>query len=560
MPLTSDTVEELNKLINVFFKKVGRKERLSKQILKLMDECEVYLYPKIRDWMQLSRKQIIRDIKNRILKIEKKSNPQIVIDYVDWETIEEEGKSIIKPAYLNIMERSGNLSRAQARIEASFDVINPLSVKWAEKYSSELVTLVGKETKAGLREMVSHGLDKGKTFKQIAKEIETIGGGIGLNERQTKTLLKYGDFLDAQGLKGRAYLDKYNKYYDRLQRERSELIARTEANRSVNEGYLDSLEGTRYEEVELSSAADACTLCLDLAGQRFKRSEASGRLPVHPACRCHWIVVIPGAKKPKVPKKPEKPSDNLVSKYKDKIEEQRKLTNEIALYRKKLGNAYYREKNMVDAKKYGDLMKEASAKRRYSINQMKMGIRKDLYVDKALRPEFRPEMLFPDIGTEQKSKILKAINECEKFIHKGVVGRYEVAVRIADGRAFYYRGDVYLGKWDPYHTANTVNKNVIHELGHFIEDQSGGVHRSVMEFYSKRTKGCPLEWLGSGYRTDELTRKDKFIDAYMGKDYKGQASEILSMGLQYFYDDPYKLAIKDPEYFNFIYKIVRGAL
>jgi len=66
--------------------------------------------------------------------------------------------------------------------------------------------------------------------------------------------------------------------------------------------------------------------------------------------------------------------------------------------------------------------------------------------------------------------------------------------------------------------------------------------------------------LGSGYGKDELTRKDKFIDAYMGKDYRGQASEILSMGLQYFYNDPYKLAIKDPEYFNFIYKIVRGAL
>jgi len=333
MPLTSDTVEELNRLIDVFFEKVGRKERLSKQILKLMDECEAYLYPKIRDWMQLSRKQIIRDIKNKILKqgeptpliksrlifgpidratgksvvsfgpVEKQSKPEIVVDYVDWEMIEQEGKSIIKPAYLNIMERSGNLSRAQARIEASFDVINPLSVKWAEKYSSELVTLVGEETKKGLRAIVAHGVDKGKTLIQIARDIEATG--IGLNGPQTRALIKYGDFLYDQGLKGKAYLAKYDKYYSRLQKDRSELIARTEVNRSVNEGYLDSLEGTRYEEVELSSAADACPLCLDLAGQKFKRSEASGHLPVHPACRCHWIVVISGVKKPRVPKKPE---------------------------------------------------------------------------------------------------------------------------------------------------------------------------------------------------------------------------------------------------------------
>ena len=304
MPLTSDTIEKLDILIDVFFEKIGRKERLRKQILKLMDECEAYLYPKIRDWMQLSRKQIIRDIKSRFLKFEKKSKSQIVVDYVDWETIEKEGESIIKPAYLNIMERAGNLARKQARIEASFDVINPRSVKWAEKYSSELVTLVGKETKKGLREIVAQGLKEGKTLRGIAKDIEATG--VGLNVRQTKALYKYRNLMEAQKLPSELIKDKFNKYYDRLQRERSKMIARTEVSRSVNEGYLDSLEGTRYEEVEISSAGDACSECLDLAGQKFTRAEARGRLPVHPNCRCHWIVVVPSrVKKPKVPKKPE---------------------------------------------------------------------------------------------------------------------------------------------------------------------------------------------------------------------------------------------------------------
>jgi len=327
MPLTSDTLEELDRLLDIFFEKIGRKERLRKQILKLTDKCEAYLYPKIREWMQETREQIIRDVKKKILKkkaepgdssaitsfiyisgkvpvkIRKKSKPEIIVDYVDWETIENRGRSIIKPAYLNIMEKSGNLSLTQAWIEASFDVINPRSVEWAEKYSSELVTLVGKETKEGLRAIVAHGLKKGKTLTQIARDIEATG--IGLNGPQTRALIKYGDFLYDQGLMGRAHLEKYNKYYDRLQRDRSRLIARTEVNRSVNEGYLDSLEGTRYEEVEISSAGDACSLCLDLAGIKFKRSEARGRLPVHPNCRCHWIVVIPRVKKPKVPKKPE---------------------------------------------------------------------------------------------------------------------------------------------------------------------------------------------------------------------------------------------------------------
>ncbi|MBA7578279.1 hypothetical protein ES695_21250 [Candidatus Atribacteria bacterium 1244-E10-H5-B2] len=301
MPLTSDTVEELNGLVDIFFEKVGRKERLRKQILKLMDECEAYLYPKIREWMQGARKQIIRDIKNRILKFEKKSKPQIVIDYVDWEMIEKEGESIIKPAYLTIMQKAGNMAYEQGRIIGSFDVINPRSVKWAEKYSSELVTLVGKETKKGLREIVTQGVKEGKTLRQIAKDIKEMG--IGLNERQTKALYRYKDSMVARKLPKKVIKDKFDKYYNGLQRDRSKMIARTEVNRSVNEGYLDSLEGTRYEEVEISSAADACSECLDLAGQKFTRAEARGRLPVHPDCRCHWIVVIPKRKKPKAGKK-----------------------------------------------------------------------------------------------------------------------------------------------------------------------------------------------------------------------------------------------------------------
>jgi hypothetical protein len=303
MPLTIDKIKELNRLIDIFFEKVGRKERLSRQILKLMDECGIYLYPKIREWMENTREQIARDIQKKVLRksaelteIKKQSKPpDIVIGYVDWEMIEENGKSLIKSAYLNIMERGGNLSRAQVRIEASFDVINPLSVKWAEKYSSELVTLVGKETKAGLREIISHGLDKGKTLQNIARDIKTTG--IGLNKIQTGSLLKYGDFLEAQGLKGKEYLDKYNKYYDRLQKERCKLISATEANRSVNEGYLDSLEGTDFEEVEISSAFDACDECLAMARKKYTRDEARGLLPKHPRCRCHWVVAIPKRKK-----------------------------------------------------------------------------------------------------------------------------------------------------------------------------------------------------------------------------------------------------------------------
>lgn len=566
MPLTSDAISELNRLIDIFFEKVGRKEKLSREILRLMEECVVYLYPKIKEWMENTREQIARGIQKKVLgksaeitEIKKQTEPEILVDYVDWEMIEENGKSIIKPAYLNIMERSGNLSRAHARIEASFDVINPLSVKWAEKYSSELVTLVGKETKKGLREVVAQGLKEGKTFREIAKDINKMG--IGLNERQSKALYKYKDLLEAQKLPKEVIENKFSKYYNRLQRERNELISSTEADRSVNEGYLDSLEGTGYEEVEISSAFDACEECLAMAGDKYTRDEARGLLPKHPRCRCHWIVVPEKRKKPKEPEKPGEPSDNLVSKYKDKIAEQEKLTKDMALYRKQLQNAYYLEKDPVATARYQKLFEEAASRRRKLMREVTMSMRKDLYVDKALRPDFKPSILFPDIETKVQIKVLKAIDECEKFVDKKVVGSYKVLIKKADSRAFYDMGEgVCLGKWDPYTSTDRLNGTVIHELGHFIENQNPEVHKAIMKFYNERTKGYPLEWLGEPFGQHEYTRKDKFIDAYMGKDYGGRATEILSMGLQNFYKNPYELATKDPEYFNFIYKIVRGML
>ena len=75
----------------------------------------------------------------------------------------------------------------------------------------------------------------------------------------------------------------------------------------------------------------------------------------------------------------------------------------------------------------------------------------------------------------------------------------------------------------------------IHELGHRWERLIPGIREREIEFYNRRTAGLPLEWMGlygSGYRRDEKTRRDDFVDAYMGKDYGGSAYELVSMGFE----------------------------
>ena len=73
--------------------------------------------------------------------------------------------------------------------------------------------------------------------------------------------------------------------------------------------------------------------------------------------------------------------------------------------------------------------------------------------------------------------------------------------------------------------------------------------------YDKRTAGEKEESLrkltGVKYRSDEKTKKDKFIHPYIGKVYSDNTFEIVSMGFQYAVHNPEKL-LQDPEYASFI--------
>lgn len=85
-------------------------------------------------------------------------------------------------------------------------------------------------------------------------------------------------------------------------------------------------------------------------------------------------------------------------------------------------------------------------------------------------------------------------------------------------------------------------ETAIHELGHRFERSVPGMRDAEKEFYERRTAGEELTWLGLGYAKTEKTRKDDFIHPYMGKDYRGQAYELVSMGFQYAYMEPAKLS------------------
>jgi hypothetical protein len=119
---------------------------------------------------------------------------------------------------------------------------------------------------------------------------------------------------------------------------------------------------------------------------------------------------------------------------------------------------------------------------------------------------------------------------------------------------------------------------IVHELGHWLESVSPVIHERVVQFLKRRAgterpqKLSALTEQGF-YKNDEYAVKDEFREPYVGKYYPQPAgkwtprklpkwedvyaSEVISMGLQYLYEDPVLFAKQDPDMFDFIFDVLR---
>jgi SPP1 gp7 family putative phage head morphogenesis protein len=113
-----------------------------------------------------------------------------------------------------------------------------------------------------------------------------------------------------------------------------------------------------------------------------------------------------------------------------------------------------------------------------------------------------------------------------------------------------------------------AQQTLLHELGHSLEYGNAAAKKAIVDFLNRRTKGEKPEKLkkltGINYDRTEIARPDKFIDPYVGKVYgddpeNPRSTEVLSMGLEWMFEDPLKFAKADPEHFELIIWIMRGA-
>jgi hypothetical protein len=109
---------------------------------------------------------------------------------------------------------------------------------------------------------------------------------------------------------------------------------------------------------------------------------------------------------------------------------------------------------------------------------------------------------------------------------------------------------------------DAAKSTAIHELGHAFERYFGSLSIEK-QTYDRRTKGEALEQLSKiypsdGYKDYEMTRKDKFAHAYMGKDYGGKSYELYSTSLQGVYFNELDMWHKDPESIKLMIGVLLG--
>jgi hypothetical protein len=165
------------------------------------------------------------------------------------------------------------------------------------------------------------------------------------------------------------------------------------------------------------------------------------------------------------------------------------------------------------------------------------------------------------IGAARRKTAEEGISEFARMVDRSLIDKVSVVARaperkhVSSGRSYYLGGKIFMSSSAPVRV-------VVHEMGHLLEDASPDLHAAVLRFYDRRTEGESLQSLkkltGLRYKPTERTRPDDFFDPYVGKDYGRIYSEVVSMAMESMWADPFDLAKRDPDFFEFMFKALRG--
>lgn len=412
--------------------------------------------------------------------------------------------------------------------------------------------------------------------------VNSVASGQGVEEA-LKTMKLNPEINDMFKLEG----DKFKRAIDNL--------VRTEYAHFAVEGLRKSMSDAGIKDTQSWSAEDerVCSIC---GGRHGKVIKDDWHPPYHGRCRCTEIPKMPelgedidklydemfgdlldefakdkfGIKLNKPKKKTNladliKKDDYLnkqakqLNEYSQRINKLTQDLNDASEKYDKLGTIEAADEYNAFVREYRSLLAE---KDEFMSNYVRNNADRVREVLSEQRSFGIQDLNMKDHITNQRAQMSKVLMDAYEYYPTDWIKRsidYGTMTTKKVKRGYYQHGKVAelaisekTGLYSPFRTA-------IHELAHRQEYINADILNAEKEFFLRRTAGEEYVKLRDvtkiNYQHSEITKVDNFIDPYMGKDYGGQAYELLSMGLETLYAEPMKLA-KDEDMLNWVVDMI----
>ncbi len=217
----------------------------------------------------------------------------------------------VRPAWDALVTESAGVSYDDQAKTLGFDLAfgggaDPRIGLWARENGGRRITMITDDTRDEIMKIVQRGLDAGKNPREMAREIRPL---VGLNAPQQRTVLRRIEEMQAAGVSEARINQAIARMTEQKIKERSQLIARTEAitatavgtetawARAQDQGLLPRT-GIKKRWIAAIGSARTCPLCVALHGQEVPpaqpftmRGRTYDNPPAHPACRCSMGLV-----------------------------------------------------------------------------------------------------------------------------------------------------------------------------------------------------------------------------------------------------------------------------
>ena len=278
----------MTEALDVLFYKARNNRLIIRRHKLLMRDQERKLQPQVKEFMDY----MTRKLKAGIPGMKGKTAAQRAKSIVNWDEIRAEGQKVLQPAELEVLLAGiDSVTKQRMRKQARVDPIGIEAITWAQTHTAELVVEITTATMEAIKEIITTGIDAGKSMPAIATELRPVVGlhsqyaeAVNTFATELYTRPKYSTLTNAQRN------SKIETYAGRLHRRRTMTIARTESAYGLTEGQREGYTQMGIKNLERVEDPDCCDICAEHQGQIYTIAEAEGVLPEHPNCEGTWVI------------------------------------------------------------------------------------------------------------------------------------------------------------------------------------------------------------------------------------------------------------------------------